>query len=503
MEPLGQSKHLIGEAGMPSHFLRLATFGLALLTRTAGVPADDACRVRNATYNGWKCVELTNGRIDVVVAPQLGGRMIQLRLDRVEYLWVNPDLAGKVFSDAGPVVGADKSAPPTWANYGGDKLWPAPQGWSRPDEWPGPPDPFDKGGTVDHGIYQLRVLASGPDEAAVQLTGPPDTYAGIRFDRTIRIRSGRTTIELTAVMVNTTDKPVRWGIWQVTQHGGHTRTADSPIAWDKRLIDVHAWSPVNPKSAQPQGYKVLFGPKDNPQFVADAGLKTPDGSKMFRLDYAYRVGKVGLDNVAGWLAVTHRKSEYLYAHTFPAQADQEHPDGASVEFWASGPGTIRLGDRDAELGQDQPVLIESEVLSPFARLEPGQRYTYSSKVHLARGGGPVLAVTEAFAVLDLVRVSGRRTLAGRVAVFEDGAIHVAASPDAPWQFLGRVKAGQLVEINELARTATLDFTRAGAGISEHPIRVALIRADGSKVVQEPPLGYPRASEVNTGERGGG
>ncbi len=451
----------------------------ALLT---GLPsaasADDACRVQNVDYHGWKCVELSNGRIDVVVAPQLGGRIIQLRLGDVEVLWVNPKLAGKVvlYATGRIADAATQKKPPDWANYGGDKLWPAPQGFDRPDQWPGPPDPVHKGGTVDNGKYELTVLASGPAEAAVRMASPRDLYAGIRFIREIRVRPRTTTVELTATMVNVVDRPVRWGIWQVTQHAGHVGTKGAAIRWDRSKADVQAWSPLDPASRYPKGYYVMFGPKDNPQFLVDDALAAA-GVKLFRLDYQYRVGKVGSDNTDGWLAVTHQRSGVLYAHTFPPAATRDHPDGASVEFWASGPGQIQLGDKTVELAASEPLLIESEVLSPFADLEPGKRFSYATQIHLARGTGPVANVTKAGAEIKPVSRCPVHGCMGRIAVFRDGQVQLAGAKSAEPIPLAEVRAGELIDLAKLASAAKIRDARTvrlidakGRPVGAWPIR---------------------------------
>ncbi len=426
----------------------LVAWGMFVTPTSAG----DACRVRNVDYEGWQCVELSNGRIDVVVAPQLGGRIIQLRLGEAEYLWVNPKLAGEVVSYAtGKIANAATQAkkPPDWANYGGDKLWPAPQGFERPDQWPGPPDPVYKGGVVDNGAYELEILSAGPAETAVRLTSPQDLYAGIRFIREIRVRPRTSTVELTATMVNVVDRPVRWGIWQVTQHAGHVKKKGGPIAWDPRRADVQAWSPLNPTSRYPKGYYVMFGPKDNPQFSVDASVASSASVRLFRLGYRYRVGKVGSDNVAGWLAVTHQASGYLYAHTFPPEPNQEHPDGASVEFWASGPGQIELADKTVKMASDEPLLIESEVLSPFARLRPGQQFSYATRLHLARGTGPVIAVTDAGAELRPIRRCPTHGCMGQLAVFCDGRLQIVSRSGKRRVPHIDVRAGELIDLAKL------------------------------------------------------
>jgi hypothetical protein len=422
---------------VPSH-LRAAVLALPFASLVACSSSGDACRARETIYNGWRCTELTNGRVDVVVAPDLGGRIIGLRLDGHEYLWMNRDLTGQV-RPATPGGGLSG-----WANYGGDKLWPAPQGWSGPQEWPGPPDPADEGGCTDSGRFELEVTASGPDGVAVRLKGPRDLYAGIRFIREIRLDPRSTTVELVSVMENVVDHPVRWGIWQNTQHSAPPLAG---AAGAPPRSDVAAWAPISSRSRYPGGYRVMFGPKDDPQFSV---LEPPESAgRILRVDYAHRVGKVGIDAEKGWLAVTHEESGYLFAQTFEPDPGREHPDGASIEFWTSGPGRIALGDRQVDLGEDEPWLLESEVLSPYVRLEPGSKYAFPTRIHLGRGKGPVLAVKEAVAVLDPVH-RGPKGIEGKLVVFHDGTLAVRdVSPGAPpAATLGGVRAGSLVDLQD-------------------------------------------------------
>ena len=85
-------------------------------------------------YRGWKTIRLRNGLVELQVLPDIGGRIIQFKLGSKEFLWVNPRLAGKLPKPNG--LAADGG----WFNVGGDKLWPAPQGWDSDRQWPGPPD---------------------------------------------------------------------------------------------------------------------------------------------------------------------------------------------------------------------------------------------------------------------------------------------------------------------------------------------------------------------------
>ena len=452
----------------------MAAAAVLFLAAAAGtgcsVADKGSCRTSQVTCNGWQCLDLTNGRVHVVVAPELGGRIIQLRLDGFEYLWVNHLLAGQVRTPGGKDAGAKSGDKPAaadltaWANYGGDKLWPAPQGWSGPEEWPGPPDPFEKGGRTDGGPFEVQEIAAGPDEVALRLTGPRDLYAGIRFIREIRVIAGSTTVALRSTMENISAKPVRWGIWQVTQHAG--APVALPGASGPARSDLMAWAPVNPRSRFPAGYRILFGPEDNSQYA----LATPakEGPRLFRIAYNHKVGKAALDCAAGWLAVTHEASGHLFAQTFPAEVGREHPDGASVEFWTSGTGRIQTGATVLDLKETEPWLVESEVLSPFVRLEPGQSTTFVSSIHLAHGSGPVIAVTDSTVVMEPL-VLGKEGLVGKVAFFRDGVLRLEGIPglEGPAAVLGLVEAGGLLDFGKLHWTPP-----QGAALKTPAINVA-------------------------------
>ncbi len=93
------------------------------------------------TYNGWKnATQIANGTVEVVVVPQIGRIMRYGFTGNANVLWNNTTLNGKV---------TDLNAPgKDWINYGGDKLWPAPQ-----ERWGWPPDR-----TLDSAPHTLKVL---------------------------------------------------------------------------------------------------------------------------------------------------------------------------------------------------------------------------------------------------------------------------------------------------------------------------------------------------------
>src|SRR5205807_6132089 len=80
------------------------------------------CRMQATMFEGWKAEELSNDWVRLTVVPHIGGRLMQIEFGGHRYLFVNPKYKGKYFA---PV---DSAKQREWINYGGDKLWPLPEG---------------------------------------------------------------------------------------------------------------------------------------------------------------------------------------------------------------------------------------------------------------------------------------------------------------------------------------------------------------------------------------
>ncbi|MCX5655272.1 MAG: DUF4380 domain-containing protein [Planctomycetota bacterium] len=379
--------------------------GAALLF-LAAVPALGA-GTSKSTYRGWESLALSNGLVEVQIVPQIGGRVIQFKLGDFEFLWVNPQLAGKLPPPSG--LGPKGE----WLNYGGDKLWPAPQGWDNDQQWPGPPD-----AVLDGGPHRGRIVVEKADDMhTVSLDSPEDKRSGIQFTRWIRVYTGSrggANVTFDTTMKNIDTKPRRWGIWQVTQINACNRAGDG---YNK---EIRCWSPVNPASIYPRGYCEMFGLVNNPSFRVDPA------TKMFSANYKRIVGKVGLDNSAGWVAVVDGTAGYVFVERFEHYPDKKYPDQASVEFWMNGTGQIVTGDKIVDCKDDPvetPYLVETEILSPFAELRPGDSYSFRLDWFAARIGGnyPVLACTDRGVTCEPLTakaaVDGKVHLAGRFGVF--------------------------------------------------------------------------------------
>jgi hypothetical protein len=130
-----------------------------------------ACQVHATNYLGWKAEELSNPWVRLEIVPQIGGRLIQVAFGGHDFLYINPLLQGQVIPLASKGYG-DR-------NYGGDKIWPLPEGNQDEQHWSG-------GGNLDDAPFTLQVLSIGP-RCAVRLTGPVDPEIGQRYIRDIRI----------------------------------------------------------------------------------------------------------------------------------------------------------------------------------------------------------------------------------------------------------------------------------------------------------------------------
>jgi len=160
-----------------------------------------SAKLEQTQYRKWNVYKLTNGLVSLFVAPQLGGRAIQLQLGDQEYFFVNKALEGKVLPES------ENNLKAGWANYGGDKVWPGPEGWMNDGEWPSIPYYI-----LDGSTYKAEVVTDTPAEVAVRVTSPVDPRTGVQFIRTYHVYADTTRIKVDQVMRNISRRQIRWGI---------------------------------------------------------------------------------------------------------------------------------------------------------------------------------------------------------------------------------------------------------------------------------------------------
>jgi hypothetical protein len=152
---------------------------------------------RTAWLHWEDCYRLSNGTVELVVAPAVGRIMRYGFVGGDNQLWTNPR----------PPVAATKTAATEWSNHGGDKVWPWPQEWKQElgRDWPPPP-------ALESMPHDVQVI----DRRTLQLTSPPFGAHGMRVTRRIHLAptGSRVTIESSL----TADRPTtsEWAVWTVT-----------------------------------------------------------------------------------------------------------------------------------------------------------------------------------------------------------------------------------------------------------------------------------------------
>ncbi len=361
-------------------------------------------KLEKTQYRGWNVYRLSNGVVNLYIAPDIGGRAIQLQLGDQELFFVNADLAGKVLP---PEQNNLKAG---WANYGGDKVWPAPEGWMSDEEWPSIPYYI-----LDGSKFDAEGVTNNASEVALRVTSPRDPRTGVQFVRTFHVYAGTTRIKVEQVMRNISRRPIRWGIWHLVQH-------DAADARDpsKPNPELYMYVPLNPHSRFPEGYTKPYGDARHPSY------EVLDGDRMLRIHYLYRVGKIAADSDRGWYAVVNAQKNICFVENFKCFPGAEYPDNASVESWNDGPGIISRGPFDQTLADDPkqtPYFLESEILSPYAALEPGEEYSFPVYWSPTRAPNPIVNAVWAGAISEALtgRVGGNRvTLKGVFGVFTPG-----------------------------------------------------------------------------------
>ena len=306
-------------------------------------------------FSGWEGYRLANRFVQLVAVPAIGGRIMAYDLGAHPFFFVDPDLAGRLFSAEENQGDGSLAA---WKNYGGDKTWPAPQGWETDAQWHGPPDPI-----LDSGPYRVDEFFAGAQQAVIAMTSPPDLRTGVQITRRFTLSPGSSRVQVDLTFRNVSDRPVSWSIWDVVQLRAERTLADGSRAHDPSCVVT---TPVNPQSRFPRGFNVMFGAEDNPQWQVAGGL--------LRAGYQWQIGKVGVDTQAGWIAFCQAAQQAAFVERFAFTPGAEYPDGgATVECWTIGAGQVA----NLDYADSGIYLMETEVLGPLTAIAPGATVNFA------------------------------------------------------------------------------------------------------------------------------
>jgi hypothetical protein len=384
------------------------TFLLLFCVSTLVAQADPKCRIDNTEYAGWKAVRMANAWVQLALVPQLGGRLMQVTFNGHDYLFVNPQLKGQEFS---PEVSA---AQKRWFNYGGDKIWPMPEGNNDEQHWPGA-----VGEPLDTGAFTAEVVRQD-STCTVRLTGPPDPMIGQQYVREISIGSDSPVISFRAIMKNISGYPQSWSEQSVSQYD----TAD-PQNSSQPNPDLWGFTPVNPHSAYLNSYHVRTGS------AAPPGYSVRDG--LFAVRASNAGGEVWIDSPGEWLAVVEGSTRYTMVERFRYQPGAEYPGHATVIFFTTGQNrrataaSATAAAPSADSARPSIHYMEAELNSPIMKLQPGETYEMATQWFPTRMGSDFKSATYAGVIgqpLSATISSNGMTLAGEFGVFFPGQLEL-------------------------------------------------------------------------------
>jgi hypothetical protein len=364
-------------------------------------PLTRACEVHPVAFEGWQAQQVSNEWLQLTFVPQLGGRLMQVSFNGHPYLFINPVYKGKYISP--------EEAAGRWINYGGDKIWPLPEGNDNEQQWQGASTP------LDDGAYAFSVVSQG-QRCTVRLEGPPDPPTGLQYTREISIGSDSPQIFFHANTKNFTGHSITWSVQSVSQY--NLADAKDPTQYNH---EFRAFTPLNPNSAYLLGYHARDGLANDPAYRVKGGL--------FELNWKYLESEVWLDSTAGWIAIVDGATRYAMVEKTRHVDGGDYPGKASIIFYKNGP-TLELNEQGmpylTSTNLDRtPYYMEAEMNSPMAVLGPGESYTFDTTWFPSRLSGDFTTVTDAGLVgksLAARRSGDKIELSGSFGVFFPGEL---------------------------------------------------------------------------------
>ena len=158
-------------------------------------------------YKGWSCWFLKNGPVELVLVPQVGGRIMGIRWRGHDLSFTQPELEGQVVDVAAVEDLSAKKREMGFPLWGGDKTWLAPQ-----TRWTEGAPFLD----LDSGAYELAIEQAGPDLARVRMTSRVYRETGVQITRTVTMKAGETAWTVDHCLTNGSAAEVEWGPWDVS-----------------------------------------------------------------------------------------------------------------------------------------------------------------------------------------------------------------------------------------------------------------------------------------------
>lgn len=361
-------------------------------------------KVENYNDWGWECLVIENGFIELVIIPEIGGRVLRYAFPGDQQMAINPRTIGQNFDPA-----TDSSGP--WAKgwgYGGYKNWPAPQSFWN---WPPPP-------RLCWGPYAYNIEHQSADSLIIYLESEVETIRakGLKQARRFIIYRNSTLVKVEQYLFNVSATPRELSIWDISQtivqHGT-----------EKDMTNFSVYFPAEKSK------------------INDANLNiTEVADNVYRYKDTSKSGKAFINLNAGWCANVDERDSESYYKLFEIDPEANHPDdNSNFEIYTDGKNEY----------------IEIEVLSPLKRLEHGDTLRYDQFWSAARVKGIHYQATIAGSVISpLAFDEGSLNLSGEYGIFSKGKVAVKlfnSNNNSSNQIeAGNVDASQLFTLNQTA-----------------------------------------------------
>lgn len=261
-------------------------------------------------FNGWDCIRLTNGKVELIVTRGVGPRVIR-------YGFVGGD---NLFCEIPGHQGG--SGEDKWMNRGGHRLWIAPEA---------PEFSYE----LDNVPYAEATAISG----GVRVRQDPGPQTGVQKEMEITLDGATGFATIRHKLTNCGKAPVRLSLWTVNVMGQ-----------GREIIPLPPKAPHSPSTLLPNQNFAMWSYSDfaDPRWTFGSRfifLRQEPGNPTNQ--------KIGLRNRFGWLA--YERSGALFVMKFPHLEGAEYPDfGCNCETFTNG------------------TFTELESLGPMTTLAPGE-----------------------------------------------------------------------------------------------------------------------------------
>lgn len=328
-------------------------------------------------YNssGWTALKIDNGIIELLIVPEIGGRVLFYGFSSDEFMAVNEGQFGENYDpdsdNYGPWSG-------DWG-YGGYKVWPAPQ-----SKWNWPPPPH-----LCWGNYTYDIEHNTSDSVVIFLESEEETTfaSGLVFERRFKAYSNSTKVIVEQTIINNNSTSENWSIWEVTQ-------AVVQHGTDGDYTNFNVYFPASKQDIWHDNGGIF---DDVTQIETNLSKYQYDGTSGKFFTY--------LEN-DGWACFTDERDEQSYAKVFEVLEGTHADDGANFEVYAGG------------------GYIEIEVLSPIVELAAnGGNYVYNEEWYAASIKGTIYNVNKAGAVSKRLSYdAGDLSFSGEFGLYNTGSV---------------------------------------------------------------------------------